>query len=613
MTDPAGKSRQYWLDRFEEMEKRQHDTSVKRAQEIMLHFDRATSEIEEKILYWYRRIAKNNNITLQEAQQLLTKAQLQEFHWSVEEYIEYGQQNPIDVRWTKELENASAKAHISRLEALKLQTRQAIEKAYAISKEELTTYLEEAYQDSLYHTAYELQKGSGHYEPFARISQEGIKKIAEKPWCADGKTFSSRIWEDRNKLVNNLDTQLTRMCITGAAPDKIIKDMTALMGARKSNVGRLVMTESAYIASEAHKDCFEDLQLEQYEVVATLDTLTSKICQEMDGKIFQMSEYKVGLTAPPFHPNCRTTTAPYFDDEFFKDGTRAARDGEGNSIEVPENMTYAEWKEKFVQGDKSGLQEIKCDDTMELKNKIADADSQITDLKKQFSDITEGYSYDDWFKDFKSIEEGYGDIIEADEPDVVKLKDISQKLKDLIQKKTQWKSQLPVLGGQGTPLSIADALKGANPKFARGTQYAVNCQRCVQTYELRRRGYDVEALPKPKKNNTIVWGSECFVDSSGNTPSFTFNQREKDIRSVLANAPDGSRHIIYTAWKNSRSAHVFIAEKENSIIRFVDPQTNKDNVEDYFLLGKEGKFGILRVDDKDITTDSSKIKATVRW
>lgn len=268
---------------------------------------------------------------------------------------------------------------------------------------------------------------------------------------------------------------------------------------------------------------------------------------------------------------------------------------------------------KTIGLEKLGLKGNVPNDTMELKDKIADANFKITDLKKQFSDITDGYSYDEWFKDFRSIEEGYGDLTEADEPDVVKLKDISQKLKELIQKKAQWKNQLPVLGGQSTPLSIADALKGANPKFARGTQYAVNCQRCVQTYELRRRGYDVEALPKPKKNNTIVWGNECFVDSSGNTPSFTFNQREKDIRSVLANAPEGSRHIIYTTWKNSRKAHVFIAEKENGIIRFVDPQTNKNNVEDYFSRGKEGRFGILRVDDKDITTDASKIKATVGW
>ena len=66
------------------------------------------------------------------------------------------------------------------------------------------------------------------------------------------------------------------------------------------------------------------------------------------------------------------------------------------------------------------------------------------------------------------------------------------------------------------------------------------------------------------------------------------------------------------AWKN-RSAHVFIAEKENGVIRYVDPQPNKTDVEHYFSLGKKNKFGILRVDDKDITTDDSILKATVRW
>lgn len=62
-----------------------------------------------------------------------------------------------------------------------------------------------------------------------------------------------------------------------------------------------------------------------------------------------------------------------------------------------------------------------------------------------------------------------------------------------------------------------------------------------------------------------------------------------------------------------RSAHVFIAEKENGIVRYVDPQVNNDDVESYFSLSKRNSFGILRVDDKDITTDSSILSATVRW
>ena len=54
------------------------------------------------------------------------------------------------------------------------------------------------------------------------------------------------------------------------------------------------------------------------------------------------------MTVPPFHPNCRSVTAPYFDDEF-ELGTRAARDSEtGKTVSVPEDMTYPEWKKVFV-------------------------------------------------------------------------------------------------------------------------------------------------------------------------------------------------------------------------------------------------------------------------
>lgn len=603
----------YWKKRFLLLEQSQNQIGQQCYAEIEKQYRKAHKAIEGELSVWYSRFAQNNNISMQEARKMLTKRELEEFKWNVNEYIHYGKANSISEMWGTQLENASVRYHVSRLEALKIHMQQHLEVLFGNQLDSIDSAMKEAYTSGYYHTAYEIQKGVGVGWNFATLDERKIEKVINKPWAADGKNFSERIWTNREKLVNELNNTLTQNIILGQDPQKAINAIARKLDVSKSNAGRLVMTEQAFFSSAAQRDCFKELDVEQFEVLATLDSITSEICRKMDGQYFPMSQWEVGVTAPPFHVRCRTTTIPYFDDEFDAIGRRAARNEKGKTYYVSGDMTYKDWKESFVDGDRSGLQEIKSDDTMELKNKIADADSQITDLKKQFSDITEGYSYDDWFKDFQSIEEGYGDITEADEPDVVKLKDISQKLKDLIQKKAQWKSQLPVLGGQGTPLSIADALKGANPKFASGTQYAVNCQRCVQTYELRRRGYDVEALPKPKKNNTIVWGNECFVDSSGNTPSFTFNQREKDIRSVLANAPDGSRHIIYTAWKNSRSAHVFIAEKENGIIRFVDPQTNKDNVEDYFSLGKEGKFGILRVDDKDITTDSSKIKATVRW
>ena len=69
----------------------------------------------------------------------------------------------------------------------------------------------------------------------------------------------------------------------------------------------------------------------------------------MDLKVFDIKDFKIGITANPFHCHCRTTTSPYFED-FTEDEKRAMRNEENNSYEkVPANMTYEEWKKKYVK------------------------------------------------------------------------------------------------------------------------------------------------------------------------------------------------------------------------------------------------------------------------
>ncbi|HID0855721.1 minor capsid protein [Clostridium botulinum] len=67
--------------------------------------------------------------------------------------------------------------------------------------------------------------------------------------------------------------------------------------------------------------------VKEYEILATLDLHTSKICRLLDGKVFKVSEKEIGVNAPPFHPNYRTTIIPYFPDTL--DIERIARDYEG--------------------------------------------------------------------------------------------------------------------------------------------------------------------------------------------------------------------------------------------------------------------------------------------
>lgn len=167
---------------------------------------------------------------------------------------------------------------------------------------------------------------------------------------------------------------------------------------------------------------------------------------------------------------------------------------------------------------------------------------------------------------------------------------------------------------KGSPLSIQDAVSGANPNYSKGWEYQNNCQRCVQAYELRRRGYNVTAQKKIKSGDTVVWGAECFTASGTDSEAkaaFSFSQTEAQIKKTLAGAPDGSRYVIYVRWKGSKYAHVFIAEKEGATVRYVDPQTGSTDCSGYFSQGSRGKFGLFRLDDKTITMNLQAIRATV--
>ena len=376
------KTADYWKDRFEQIEKICHDKGAVTYRDIEEQYRKAQREIESQISVWYQRFAVNNGITMQEARRLLTSGELAELKWNVNEYIKYGQQNAIDGKWMKQLENASAKAHISRLEALKLQVQQQVEIVFGNQLDGIDKAMRAVYSAGYLHTAFEIQKGTGVGYTLAAFNQTFIDKILNRPWAPDGKNFSDRVWSNKQKLINELNTTLTQGIILGKDPGKIINAMSKKLDVSKTAAGRLVMTESAAFASRAQEDCFKELGVEEYEIVATLDSHTSEICQDMDGKVFKMSERQIGVNAPPFHVNCRTTTVPYFNDEWNKNAERAARDENGDIYYVPDDMTYKEWELKFVENER-GYKGI------ERKTQINRKIIYSNDYDKKFGNLNE--------------------------------------------------------------------------------------------------------------------------------------------------------------------------------------------------------------------------------
>ena len=449
---------EYWKLRFEQLEQAQNQKGVKAYADIERQYKEAQKQLEGQIARWYQRFATNNGISLAEARQYLKGADLKEFKWDVQEYIKYGQDNALNSGWMKELENASAKYHISKLEALKVQTQHSLEVMYAKQFGTMHGALSDAFESGYYHTAYELQHGFNVGWDIAGLDQAQIEKVLAKPWAADGYNFSERIWGNKNKLISEVHNELSRNIMLGADPQKAIDSLAKKMNTSKNNAGRLVMTEEAYFSSAAQKDCFESLGVEQYEIVATLDSHTSDICRSLDGKHFPMKDYQPGVTAPPFHVYCRSTTVPYFDEQF-DIGERAARDEEtGKTYYIPDDMNYQEWKETFVDGgDKTGFDVLDDGSALhythheepeppkpkkeyltkkKLQAKIADADVQLEDLEAQFKGVSGGWTFDEVLKDFGSLE----DFTDGD--DLAKLKVLHSQVEAIEAQKAEWQQKL---------------------------------------------------------------------------------------------------------------------------------------------------------------------------
>lgn len=532
----------YWRGRFSILEDSAHQEAQRTIQDMEELYLDAQRSVQKEIESWYARFAVNNQISLTDARKWLTAGQLEEFHWSVEQYIKIGEQAGLDAAWLKKLENASTRFHISRLEAVQTGIQQQLELLYGNQVDSLDALLKKVVGNGYTHTAFEVQKGVGLGWDITGLNQKKLETLLSKPWTTDGRTFRDRCWLNKNDLVGSVSKSLTQGLLRGDSPAKITTAIQKQFGVHRYKAGRLVNTETTYFNAVATKECYKDLDVEMVEIIETLDSHTCSICGGLDGTVIPISQYEPGVTVPPFHPNCRGTTAPAIDPKYA--GERAARNADGDVYYVPANMKYADWVQTFVNGgSKAGL-------TAATATAILDIVEQATGAKK------------------------------------------------------------------GTSMAIQDAVKGANPNYSRGSAYGVNCQRCVQAYEFRRRGYDVVAKPKPSTNNIISWGSECFIQPGAyqySYQAYALNQTEAAVKKALANAPDGSRFSIYIKWKRTYggSAHVFIAEKTGGVVHYLDPQTGNMDASDYFTRGSKGCFGYFRLDDKALTTDPNIISATV--
>ena len=199
--------------------------------------------------------------------------------------------------------------------------------------------------EAYYHTIFDIAQGTGVQPEFSAVPTRLINKIINEDWS--GENYSKRIWENTEELAKEVRQVLTEAAVNGESIYKTSKRLSEKFDQSAYNSRRLIRTETTYATNQAELLSYEELDIDKYEFVATLDTRTSSICQKMDGKVFYTKDAQAGKNLPAMHPNCRSTTIPKF-----KDGNptfRTARDKDGKRITVPASMKYPEWYNKHIK------------------------------------------------------------------------------------------------------------------------------------------------------------------------------------------------------------------------------------------------------------------------
>ena len=354
------KNEKYWSDRFERLKRREMAKADALTAGTARMYQEALEKLRKDVVDWYVRYADENGLSLADAQKQLDAREMKAFKLKLEHYVTLAKKKGLPERYQKMLEQASIRARLDRSQQIYIQTAHHIEMLANRQNLDLTELLANVYGDSYYRTAYETQQMKG-FSPFRQIGQEQIDTAISKPWAPDGKDFSSRIWENKDQLIQNLHVDLTHALMTGGGTTAIAEGIAKRMNTSFFNARRLIETETAYVQEKAAFDCYKELDVEQYQILAVLDRKTSRICRKLDGKVFAVKDAKPGVTMPPFHCHCRTTTVPYLEELEGSDieTTRAARDPDtGKTVFVEGDLTYEKWYNKYVKGSFSALRGI---------------------------------------------------------------------------------------------------------------------------------------------------------------------------------------------------------------------------------------------------------------
>lgn len=292
------KHNDYWHKRSNDIMRYVDSTDVNMFAELQKIYASESAQIQRDLFAFVTKYADDNKMSYSDALQRLRGVDLSDYQANAKKYREQAKNNPDLL---KRLNEQYAGSKVTRLDALNL------EMTYKVGV--MQGIIEKSFENYLKSTAkYAYKKAMGGNS--GALNEPALKELINTPF--NGRNYSQQVWGNTDDLARDLRDVLKRGFIRGDDVRSMAGELAKKYNVARSRAQTLIRTDGTAIVNRSAIKRYEESGLEFYRISVQMDNRTSQICKRIhsEDKRYRIDEFETGVTAPPFHYNCRSAVIP---------------------------------------------------------------------------------------------------------------------------------------------------------------------------------------------------------------------------------------------------------------------------------------------------------------
>lgn len=292
------KHNDYWSKRSDDIMHYVDGTDIDMFAELQKIYASESAQIQRDLFAFVTKYADDNKMSYFDALQRLRGVDLSDYQANAKKYREQAKKDPDLL---KRLNEQYVASKVTRLDALNL------EMTYKIGV--MQGIIEKSFENYLKSTAkYAYKKAMGGNS--GALNEPALKELINTPF--NGRNYSQQIWGNTDDLARDLRDVLKRGFIRGDDVRTMASELAKKYNVARSRAQTLIRTDGTAIVNRSAIKRYQESGLEFYRISVQMDNRTSDTCIRIhdEDKRYRIDEFATGVTAPPFHYNCRSAVIP---------------------------------------------------------------------------------------------------------------------------------------------------------------------------------------------------------------------------------------------------------------------------------------------------------------